>query len=73
MKKIEAQGEKKWFSYKQKRVLSILKGLNPSQTAGIEILLAKFLKDGADVLAGAIFQLCNLLLNSTFSKKLQNC
>ena len=39
---------------------NILKGLNPSKAAGIVNLSRKFLKDGADTLAGTISQLCNL-------------
>ena len=39
---------------------SILKGLNPSKTAGIDNLSGKFLKDSAHVLARPISQLCNL-------------
>ena len=65
---------------------NILKGLNPSKAAGIVNLSRKFLKDGADILAGSISQLCNLStkLNSRprsckiakakpfFKKRLQN-
>ena len=65
---------------------NILKGLNPSKAAGIVNLSRKFLKDGADILAGSILQLCNLStkLNSRprsckiakakpfFKKRLQN-
>ena len=43
-----------------KRILSILKGLNPPKTAGIDNLSGKFLKDGADILARPISQLCYL-------------
>ena len=42
------------------KILSILKGLNPSKTAGIDNLSGKFLKDGAHFLARPISQLCNL-------------
>ena len=37
-----------------------MKGLNPSKAAGIDNLSGKFLKDGADILARPISQLCNL-------------
>ena len=37
-----------------------MKGLNPSTVAGIDYLSGKFLKDGADVLAPPIYQLCNI-------------
>ena len=37
-----------------------MKGLNPSKAAGIDNLSGNFLKDGADVLARSISQLCNL-------------
>ena len=40
-----------------------MKGLNPSKTAGIDKLYGKFLKDGTDILARPIFQLCNLSIN----------
>ena len=42
------------------KILSILKGINPSKAAGIDNLSAKFLKDGVHVLARPISQLCNL-------------
>ena len=65
---------------------NILKDLNPSKAAGIVNLSRKFLKDGADILAGPISQLCSLStkLNSRsrsckiakvktfFKKRLQN-
>ena len=44
-------------------ILSILKGLNPSKTAGIDNLSGKFLKDGARVLAQTISQLCTVSIN----------
>ena len=53
------------------KILSILKGINPSKAAGIDNLSAKFLKDGVHVLARPISQLCNLSLKcSSFPK---NC
>ena len=42
------------------KILSILKGLNPSKAAGIDNLSGKFLKDGLHVLAQPMSQLCNL-------------
>ena len=45
------------------KILSILKGLNPSKAAGINNLSGKSLKDGAHVLAQTISQLCNLSIN----------
>ena len=42
------------------KILNILKGLNPSKTAGIDNLSGKFLKNGADILVRSIYQLCNL-------------
>ena len=42
------------------KILNILKGLNPSIAAGIDNLSDKFLKDGTQVLARPISQLCNL-------------
>ena len=47
-------------------MLNILKGLNPTKAAGIDNLSGKYLKDGADILARSISQLCNfsIKLNS---------
>ena len=42
------------------KILNVLKGLNPSKAAGIDNISGKFLKDGADILARSISQLCNL-------------
>ena len=42
------------------KILNILKGLNPSKAVGIDNVSGKFLKDGADILARPISQLCNL-------------
>ena len=42
------------------KILSILKGLNPSKAAGIDNLSGKFLKDGAHVLVRPISQRSNL-------------
>ena len=42
------------------KICNILKGLNPSKAAGIDNLSGKFLKDGADILAKPISQLCNI-------------
>ena len=41
------------------KILNILKDLNPSKAAGIDNVSGKFLKDGADILARPISQLCN--------------
>ena len=48
------------------KMLNILKGLNPTKAAGIDNLSGKYLKDGADILARSISQLCNfsIKLNS---------
>ena len=42
------------------RKINILKDLNPSKAADIDNLSGKILKDGADILARPISQLCNL-------------
>ena len=42
------------------KILNIFKGLNESNASGIYSLSAKFLKDGTDILARPISQLCNL-------------
>ena len=43
-----------------KKILTILKGLNPSKADGIDNMPGQFLKDGTDILARPISQLCNL-------------
>ena len=48
------------FSETSEKIFNILKGLNPSKVAVIDNLSGKFLKDGADILARPISQLCNL-------------
>ena len=48
------------------KILSILKGLNPFKAAGIDNISCKFLKDGADVLATPISQLCNLSIKLNY-------
>ena len=40
-----------------KKILIILKGLNPSKAAGIDNLSGKFLKNGARVLAPPIYNI----------------
>ena len=42
------------------KILNILEGLNAYQAAGIDNLSGKFLKDGTDIIALPISQLCNL-------------
>ena len=42
-----------------KKILTILKGLNPSKADGIDNMPGQFLKDGTDILARPISQLCN--------------
>ena len=56
------------FEFSEK-ILNILKGLNPSKAGGMDNLPGKFLKDGADILARPISQLCNLSINlNSFSR-----
>ena len=54
------------------KILSILKGLNPSKAAGTDNLSSKFLKDGTHVLTRPISQLYNfsIKLNSFPSCKI---
>ena len=47
------------FFETSEEIWDFLKGLNPSKAAGIDNLSDKFLKDGADILARPISQLCN--------------
>ena len=44
----------------REKIFSILKGFNSSKAGGIDNFSGKFLKDGTDVLARLISQLCNL-------------
>ena len=48
------------FSETSKKILNILRELNPSRAAGIDNLSGKFPKDNTDILARTISQLCNL-------------
>ena len=48
------------------KILSILKGLNPSKAAGIDNLSGKFLKDSTHILAQPISQLCDLSIKLFF-------
>ena len=43
-----------------KKISTILKGLNPSKADGIDNMPGQFRKDGTDILARPISQLCNL-------------
>ena len=47
-------------------MLNILKGLIPSKAAGIDNLSDKFLKDGTEILARPISELCNLSIKLNF-------
>ena len=53
------------FSETSEKIFNILKGLNPSKVAVVDNLSGKFLKDGADILARPISQLCNLSVKLT--------
>ena len=52
-------------------VLQLLKDMNVDKAAGIDNLSGKFLKDGANILAKPIFELCNLSIK--FSLFLTDC
>ena len=45
-------------------ILNILKNNNVSKAAGLDDLSCRFLKDGAEVLAKPVTDLCNLLITS---------
>ena len=45
-------------------VLKILRDIDTSKAAGIDRLPGKFLKDGADVLAKPVTDICNLSINT---------
>ena len=44
-------------------ILKILRDINTSKTAGIDRLPGRFLKDGADVLAKPVTDICNLSIS----------
>ena len=46
-------------------VIKIIKKIEPSKAAGIDNLSGKFLKDGAEILATPISQICNLSIKSS--------
>ena len=48
-----------FFDTSPKKILTILKVLNPSKADGIDNMPGQFLKDGTDILARPISQLCN--------------
>ena len=54
-------------------VLQLLKDMNVDKAAGIDNLSGKFLKDGANILAKPISELCNLSIKYCFSKRLPDC
>ena len=54
------------FSEISPRKINILKDLNPSKAADIDNSSGKILKDGADILARPISQLCNLSIKLNF-------
>ena len=43
-------------------LVNVLKNVELTKAAGIDQILGKFLKDGAQILAKPISELCNLLL-----------
>ena len=47
----------------EQSVKKILKGLKPSKAPGIDGITGRFLKDGANILALPIAQLCNLSIS----------
>ena len=44
----------------EKQILKIIEDIKSSQAAGVDKLLGKFSKDGADILAKRVSALCNL-------------
>ena len=62
----------KFLNVTEDHVLQLLKGMNVDKAAGIENLSGKFLKDGANILAKPISELCNLSIKySLFPKDYQ--
>ena len=52
-------------------LFKLLKNVDVTKAAGIEQISRKFLKDGVQILAKTISELCNLSMK-TFSRCLQN-
>ena len=48
----------------EKKVLEILQFINISKAAGIDKILGRFLKDGANILAKPIAKICNISISS---------
>ena len=53
-------------------VFKIIQNIDISKAAGIDNLSGKFLKDGAEVLAKPLNEICNLSITSRIFPKLQN-
>ena len=47
----------------EESVLKLLEGINPTKAAGLDNLAGKFLKDGAQILAKPVSELCNLSIS----------
>ena len=57
---------------KEENVLKLLKNMDTDKAPGLDNLSARFLKDGANVLAKPITQICNLYIKfSIFPTKCQ--
>ena len=50
----------KFSMAEEENILKLLENTDTDKTAGLDNLLARFLKDGSDILAKPITQLCNL-------------
>ena len=50
----------------EKKVLEILQCVDISKAAGIDKILGRFLKDGANILAKSVAQICNTSISSGF-------
>ena len=62
----------KFSMTKEENVLKLLKNMDTDKASGLDKLSARFLKDGADVLAKPITQICNLYIKfSIFPIKCQ--
>ena len=58
----------------EKKVLEILQCIDISKTAGINKISGRFLKDGANVLAKPIAEICNTSISSgLFPSDCKNC
>ena len=63
-KKIELKDNFNLTLATEKKVLEVLQCIDISKAAGIDKMLGRFLKDGANILAKPIAKICNISISS---------